>query len=87
MKKKIIFQLLTKEILTVKEASNFNRGNLSLQFCQQTRRLIFSLLKFDASFTVSLSFVDKENRKINFVKWYHSLIAIYNTKYNKINFY
>ena len=68
MKKKIIFQLLTKEMLTVKEASNFNKGNINLRFCQQNYRLIFPLLKFEASLTVSIYFVNKENRKINFVK-------------------
>ena len=43
MKKKIIFQLLTEEMLTVKEASNFNKGNISLQFCQQN--YLFILLR------------------------------------------
>ena len=89
----------TKINIGYEEENNFstiNKGNANCKrsvkfqqrtFCQQTRRLIFSLLKFDASFTVSISFVDKENKNINFVKWYHSLIAIYNTEYNKINFY
>ena len=54
MKKKIIFQLLTKErqLLTVKEASNFNKGNISLQFCQQN--YLFILLR---------TFIIREGRK------------------------
>ena len=62
--KKIIFQLLIKEMLTVKDASNFNRGNLSLQFCQQTRRLIFSLLNFDAFLQLAFHLLIKKTGRL-----------------------